>query len=160
MKLRLCASCCRHVRVDEASCPFCGSSLSKAEPPSRTLTGAVLLGLGLAAAAACGPIEVGPPSTGAGGAIENGGASGVGGREIVPLYAAVPIGGTQVGSGGTSHPSGVGGGMVVLYGPPPVMIDAGQGTGGTVNHGGKGGGVGNPVPLYAAVPHPVSEKPT
>jgi hypothetical protein len=59
MKLRDCPSCERHIRIDEASCPFCASALPQAfrEPPAPPrapdrLKRAVLVGAA-AAVTAC-----------------------------------------------------------------------------------------------------------
>lgn len=39
MNLRPCEACSRHVRVEEAACPFCGATLVASEPRRVTLVG-------------------------------------------------------------------------------------------------------------------------
>lgn len=57
-KLSPCAQCRRHVRADEATCPFCGSEVTTAEPvpsrPALRLTRAALFAGATLLAPACG----------------------------------------------------------------------------------------------------------
>lgn len=62
MKLVACTGCARHVRCDEAACPFCGratapcASADGAAPPAA-LSRAALVFLGASAIAACGKTD-------------------------------------------------------------------------------------------------------
>jgi hypothetical protein len=58
----LCAGCSRHVKSEEAVCPFCGEGLSSARPstgePFRRMAAAAAVAAGVATVAGCGS----PPS--------------------------------------------------------------------------------------------------
>jgi hypothetical protein len=61
-QLVLCAGCSRHVKSEEAVCPFCGEGLSSARPstgePFRRMAAAAAVAAGVATVAGCGS----PPS--------------------------------------------------------------------------------------------------
>jgi len=104
--LRACPSCARHVRVSEASCPFCATALSDAfratppaQPPGVRLTRAALFAFG-----------TGTLAVAAGGCSD--------GTTATPFYGASPIEVTS--DAGDAGPS-VG---EALYGAPPIEQDA------------------------------------
>lgn len=119
-----CPECNRHVRRNEAECPFCGASVlaAIAAIPERAMPTARLSRSALAAfaavsvgAAGCGGSEVGTPAYGAPAPI-TGGATGAGGMMPVPAYGISPY----MGSGGeTSAPH---------YGLPPLPTGGTAGT--------------------------------
>jgi hypothetical protein len=62
MSLVPCADCSRHIRDDEAACPFCGARVKRiaqrrAIASSRPMSRAAVLFVGAAAAAGCGGVE-------------------------------------------------------------------------------------------------------
>lgn len=124
-----CTTCQRHIRVDEASCPFCGGGGPKEVPVSRAVTGRMtsLMVLTFRAAAvsaavtACGGDVEGPGSpTSTGGTSGQGGTtSGQGGTGSVQgsgsdtsAGGAISTGGQSAGgSGGATDPAATGGDM-------------------------------------------------
>jgi hypothetical protein len=110
MALRLCGTCCRHVRQHERVCPFCGAALSAASGPSRALTAAAMIGLGLAFGACGGAGDLYgsvPYDAATGGSGMDGGS----GATPVPLYAAVvPDSGNGAAAAQDSGASAGGGG--------------------------------------------------
>lgn len=92
MQLEPCPHCQRHVRIDEAACPFCAGSLAELVAPSRfapaaRLGRAAVFAFGMAASQACGDNTVVIPvdsaiDAPADAALDDGGA--------VPIYAAAP----------------------------------------------------------------------
>jgi hypothetical protein len=66
----LCAGCARHVKAQDAGCPFCGASFSSASSsrpstgePFRRMAAAAAVAAGVAAATGCSS-QSSPPSTG------------------------------------------------------------------------------------------------
>ena len=162
--LHPCPSCQRHVRTDEAACPFCAVNLQGAfagvappRLPPRRMSRAALLALGTMVSAtpltACGG-EAEDDSTmntgGSGADMATGGAEnmGTGGDGTTqPVYGAVPTGGAEnMGTGGT------------VYGTVPTggaenMGTGGDGTGGMGGADNMGtGGDGVVQPVYGTVP--------
>ena len=162
-----CPECERHIRRQEADCPFCGARVAERiarvperAVPSGRLSRAALLAFGAVAAAGaagCGGNEVGmaaygaPIPVGAGGSTSAGGAYGSGG--------ATSAGGALSAGGSTSAG---GGGFVPAYGAPfhglpPIDSGAGDGSDDAASAGGVqgvGGGAmaiyGAPTPIYGA----------
>lgn len=120
-----CPGCERHVRVLEASCPFCKTALdlSSTPPPilpSQRLGRAALFAFGVTLAAGAG--VTGCSSDGEGPGTGGSGGGGVGGG-VAPAYG-VPAGGTSgaTGSGGDAggtNTGGLAGGGAALYGAAP-----------------------------------------
>ena len=125
-ELTPCPECQRHVRKNEARCPFCGEALSLSHLPSPALP---TRRLGRAATFAFGAGIVGATAL-----VSCGGQDESHGVLPVPLY-----GGPPSGSGGMSY----GGGPV--YGAPP----SGSSNGGNPTQGGTND-VGGAQPVYGA----------
>lgn len=119
-RLHPCASCARHVRVTDVSCPFCGGPMGEvtAVPvASRALSRAAVVFFGATTLAAC----VGGPgdpstSTSSGGGSSSGTSSGASGSSGAP-------GASSSGTSGDPEPEPDPGAQP-LYGPAPVN-DAG-----------------------------------
>jgi hypothetical protein len=67
----LCAACSRHVKAQDAACPFCGASFSSASSsrpstsePFRRMAAAAAVAAGVAAATGCSQHSNGAPSVG------------------------------------------------------------------------------------------------
>lgn len=155
-----CPECNRHLRRNEAACPFCGADVAatmarvpeRAMPTTR-LSRSALFAFAAASvgAVACSSGAVGnaygaPPFTG--GTSSIGGGDGSGGEMATPLYGAPVFAGGMTGAGGKASvggSAGAGGQMAVpayglpafTGGKPGTDGDAGEadaatkGTGGT-----------------------------
>lgn len=130
-----CTTCQRHIRADEASCPFCGAEGPKEVSVSRAATGRMtsLMVMTFRAAAvsaavtACGGDVEGPGSpTSTGGTAGQGGTGSVqGSGSDTSAGGVINVGGQSAGgAGGTTDPAA---------------------TGGDVNYGGA-------TPIYRATP--------
>lgn len=138
---RSCPSCRRHVRVEEASCPFCAALLSPVRVRSvawpRLARGA-MLAFGATLAVNCGSEVTVPADDDQGTGAGTTGVGGAGGE-----------GGEGVGASGAAGGSGIGGGIAPAYGSPGVggATGVGGGAGGETSNGGG-------FPLYGAAPFP------
>jgi hypothetical protein len=114
-QLVLCAGCSRHVKSEEAVCPFCGEGLSSARPstgePFRRMAAAAAVAAGVATVAGCGS----PPS-------------------VVAYYGSVGVPADSGDDGAADAPSAVRDGaadapsVVAFYGiANPMPTDAGAG---------------------------------
>ncbi len=137
--LVVCEACSRHIRRNEAACPFCGEAVSSqvARSPERALPATRLGRAALFAFAAASVGALGcsgksddtgsktqPVSDAAAGGTSNGGATSGAGGEMIAMYGSPAMGGTTSGTGGEN---GVGGGVMAMYGSPfpPPPVDAG-----------------------------------
>ncbi len=165
-----CPHCSRHVRHNEASCPFCSGVLAFGDlaPPAlpRTRLGrAATFAFGATLAGATSLVACGGESEGRkqgeGGTDSTGGTQSPGGKasagngtsagntgvggNIAPPYGIPPLGGDTSQGGVASF----GGGLV--YGAPPSGasgVAGGQGGEGGENEGGSGGS----IAIYGASP--------
>lgn len=163
MALRLvpCASCSRHVRVDENACPFCGRELGDAvlrapapRMPESRLGRAARFAFGAAVATTIATTGCSDRDDGGSGGGTDSGMTADSGGDTDGGGTTTDGGGTTTDGGGTTDDAGAtddagtmdDGGMMALYGGPP---DAGPQDGGSM--GLDEGGV---MPLYGAPPEP------
>jgi hypothetical protein len=138
LKLRPCLGCSRHVRANEAACPFCATPRAELADEERVLsplagrvTRAAIVFAGATAIAACGGSK--DDTSSASSASSTGGTSGSSGK------GSSGTSGTS-GTSGSSGSNGDTSGNVALYGPAPV------------DDGGVDGKDSGGVPLYGPPP--------
>jgi hypothetical protein len=125
-RLQPCTECARHIRSDEAACPFCGASMpagfgesTRPVPTGPVLSRAAILFASATAVVACSSSSSTPP-----GSTDSGSAADSHVDGPVALYGPAPVDSGPEASpdAGSDAPFD---GPVALYGPAPV--DSGNG---------------------------------
>jgi hypothetical protein len=143
IKLHPCGACARHIRTDEAACPFCGAPVPEGFGPaarpkfSPPVSRAALLFVGAAAATGCGGSTSGSPPGDSGSADVTQDVA-----QDAPTDSSTPISEAGDDAADTGQP-------VALYGPGPVP-DAGPPPDSSTED------TGGPVVLYGPAPIPDS----
>jgi hypothetical protein len=158
MSLLACPECDRHIRLSEATCPFCDADVGAAAAsfaprpiPTERMSRAAMMAFAAASlgAAACGGDTTSSPGnlplTDAG---PDGANMGVGG---MPAYGAPPPTGGIGGAGGVAPSTGGQLGMPVYGAPFPTTGGAANNTGGVWGYGGAIYGA--PPPVTGGAPN-------